>query len=153
MGPLNIVALVGFWGTVSRMFDLRQGKRLFGIIDMGQVIGVIISSWAVPFLVAKGFKSVNLIYISAFSAFFAFTLQIFINSNFPGQLKAKILESKKKSRFVDTMRIPYVRTMAFFVVCSMLVAFFVHYLFLAVADERFASNEELAKFLGALMEH
>lgn len=151
MGPLNIVALVGFWGTVSRMFDLRQGKRLFGIIDMGQVIGVIISSWAVPFLVAKGFKSVNLIYISAFSAFFAFTLQIFINSNFPGQLKAKILESKKKSRFVDTMRIPYVRTMAFFVVCSMLVAFFVHYLFLAVADERFASNEELAKFLGALM--
>lgn len=151
MGPLNIVALVGFWGTVSRMFDLRQGKRLFGIIDMGQVIGVIISSWAVPFLVAKGFKSVNLIYISAFSAFFAFTLQIFINSNFPGQLKAKISESKKKSRFVDTMRIPYVRTMAFFVVCSMLVAFFVHYLFLAVADERFASNEELAKFLGALM--
>ncbi|HNV52983.1 MAG TPA: hypothetical protein PKM28_08850, partial [Tenuifilaceae bacterium] len=37
MGPLNIIALVGFWGTVSRIFDLRQGKRLFGIIDTGQV--------------------------------------------------------------------------------------------------------------------
>lgn len=49
------------------------------------------------------------------------------------------------------MKIPYVRTMAFFVICSMLVAFFVHYLFLAVADSRFESNEELAKFLGGLM--
>lgn len=151
MGPLNIIALVGFWGTVSRIFDLRQGKRLFGIIDMGQVIGVIISSWAVPFMVAKGFRTIDLIYISAISALLAFILQIFINSHFPAQLQAKISESKKKSRFFDTMKIPYVRTMAFFVICSMLVAFFVHYLFLAVADARFASNEELAKFLGALM--
>ncbi|MGE0077201.1 MAG: hypothetical protein AB7S48_04995 [Bacteroidales bacterium] len=151
MGPLNIIALVGFWGAVSRIFDLRQGKRLFGIIDMGQVIGIIISSWAVPFLVAKGFESINLIYISAFSALFAFALQILINSHFSSQLKTRVAESRQKSRFVDTMRIPYVRTMAFFVICSMLVAFFVHYLFLAVADARFASNEELAKFLGALM--
>jgi len=151
MGPLNIIALVGFWGTVSRIFDLRQGKRLFGIIDTGQVIGIILSSWAVPFMVAKGFITINLIYISTISAFIAFVLQIFINSHFPGQLKAKISKTKEKSRFMDTMKIPYVRTMAFFVVFSMLVAFFVHYLFLVVADNRFESNEEMAKFLGGLM--
>jgi len=151
MGPLNIIALVGFWGTVSRIFDLRQGKRLFGIIDTGQVIGVILSSWAVPFMVAKGFSAINLIYISAISALVAFVIQIFINSHFTVQLKEKISSAQKKSRFFDTIKIPYVRTMAFFVVCSMLVAFFVHYLFLAVADSRFESNEELAKFLGGLM--
>ena len=151
MGPLNIIALVGFWGTVSRIFDLRQGKRLFGIIDTGQVIGVILSSWAVPFMVAQGFSAINLIYISAISALTAFVIQIFINTHFTVQLKAKISSTQRKSRFIDTMKIPYVRTMAFFVVCSMLVAFFVHYLFLAVADSRFESNEELAKFLGGLM--
>lgn len=151
MGPLNIVALVGFWGTVSRLFDLRQGKRLFGIIDTGQVVGVIISSWAVPFMVAQGFVAKNLIFISAFSALFALLLQIVINSRFAQQLKAKIVKSETKSSFMSTMKIPYVRTMALFVVFSMLVAFFVHYLFLAVADERFASNDELAKFLGGLM--
>ncbi len=137
MGPLNIIALVGFWGTVSRIFDLRQGKRLFGIIDTGQVIGVILSSWAVPFMVAQGFSAINLIYISAISALTAFVIQIFINTHFTVQLKAKISSTQRKSRFIDTMKIPYVRTMAFFVVCSMLVAFFVHYLFLAVADSRF----------------
>jgi len=151
MGPLNIVALVGFWGTVSRIFDLRQGKRIFGIIDTGQVIGVILSSWAVPFLVASGFKTHNLLYISAVSIFISFVIQIFISSLFPDHLKAKVTQEQKDSRFFDTMKIPYVRTMAIFVVLSMLVAFFVHYLFLAVAKTRFENTEELAKFLGALM--
>jgi ATP/ADP translocase len=151
MGPLNIVALVGFWGTVSRIFDLRQGKRIFGIIDAGQVIGVILSSWAVPFLVASGFKTQNLLYISAVSIFISFVIQIFISSLFPGQLKAKVTQAQKDSRFIDTMKIPYVRTMAIFVILSMLVAFFVHYLFLAVAKTRFENTEELAKFLGVLM--
>lgn len=151
MGPLNIVAMVGFWGTVSRIFDLRQGKRLFGIIDGGQVIGVILSSWAVPFLVANGFNTHNLLYISAFSIFSAFIIQLFISRLFPKQLKAKVTKEQKESRFIDTIKIPYVRTMALFVVLSMLVAFFVHYLFLAVAKTRFEDPGELAKFLGGLM--
>jgi ATP:ADP antiporter, AAA family len=151
MGPLNIVALVGFWGTVSRIFDLRQGKRIFGIIDTGQVVGVILSSWAVPFLVASGFKTNNLLYISAFSIFISFVFQIIIGRSFPDRLKISVKTEKKANSFIDTMRVPYVRTMAFFVVLSMLVAFFVHYLFLAVAKSRFENSEELAKFLGGLM--
>ncbi len=151
MGPLNIVALVGFWGTVSRIFDLRQGKRIFGIIDTGQVVGVILSSWAVPFLVAGGFITKDLLYISAVSIFISFIFQLFISSSFPEKLKAKISTDQKKSRFSETIKIPYVRTMALFVVFSMLVAFFVHYLFLAVAKSRFENTQELAKFLGGLM--
>ncbi len=151
MGPLNIVALVGFWGTVSRIFDLRQGKRIFGIIDTGQVVGVILSSWAVPFLVASGFKTNNLLYISAISIFISFIIQLFISSSFPDKLKEKVTKEQKESRFSDTMKMPYVRTMAIFVVLSMLVAFFVHYLFLAVAKSRFENSDELAKFLGGLM--
>jgi len=151
MGPLNIVALVGFWGTVSRIFDLRQGKRLFGIIDTGQVIGVILSSWAVPLLITKGFKSIDLLYISAVSVFIAVIIQIIIGYVYPKQLKGKVEVSQKKSRFSDTLKIPYVRTMSMFVIFSMLVAFFIHYLFLAVADSRFEDSGELAKFLGGLM--
>ena len=28
LGPLNILAMLGFWGTTARLFTLRQGKRL-----------------------------------------------------------------------------------------------------------------------------
>jgi ATP:ADP antiporter, AAA family len=151
MGPLNIIALVGFWGTVGRIFDLRQGKRIFGFIDTGQVIGVIISSLSVPFLITIGFQPKNLLYISAISIFLAFLLQFVISSKYPSRLKQKIVRQAKKSSFADTLRIPYVRTMALFVTFSMLVAFFVHYLFLSVASERFDSPDELAKFFGGLM--
>jgi hypothetical protein len=151
MGPLNIIALVGFWGTVGRMFDLRQGKRIFGFIDTGQVVGVIISSLSVPFLINMGFQTKNLLYISAISIFLAVILQLFISAKYPQQLKIKMVKEKKKSNFIDTLRIPYVRTMALFVVFSMLVAFFVHYLFLSVARERFADPNEMATFFGGLM--
>lgn len=151
MGPLNIVALVGFWGTVGRIFDLRQGKRIFGFIDTGQVIGIIISSFSIPFLVSIGFKTKNLLYISAISIFLALIFQLVIGSKFSNKLKMRAEKSAKKSSFVDTLRIPYVRTMAIFVILSMLVAFFVHYLFLAVASQRFDNPDEMAKYFGGLM--
>lgn len=151
MGPLNIVALVGFWGTVGRIFDLRQGKRIFGFIDTGQVVGVIISSFSIPFLVTIGMQTKNLLYISAVSMFFAVIFQLIISSKYPERLKVKSTKEAKSSTFADTFKIPYVRTMALFVIFSMLIAFFVHYLFLAVAGERFDNPEELAKYFGGLM--
>lgn len=150
MGPLNIVALVGFWGTVTRIFDLRQGKRIFGFIDAGQVLGVIISSFSVPFLINAGFKTHNLLYISSLSILFAFVVQLFISSKYSSRVNSGTIKEKKNT-FGHTMKIPYVRTMAFFVVLSMLVAFFIHYLFLAVAGQRFQNPDELAKFFGGLM--
>ncbi|GAG81025.1 unnamed protein product, partial [marine sediment metagenome] len=65
MGPLNIIALLGFWGTVGRMFSLRQGKRLFGLIDTGQIAGIILSSYAVPVLLTFNFETKNLLFISS----------------------------------------------------------------------------------------
>lgn len=157
MGPLNIIALLGFWGSAGRIFDLRQGKRLFGLIDLGQIIGIIISSWAVPVLVASSFSTINLMYISAISAFVAFLLQVLINSKFSSTLavkpqsQAKLDKKQAKNGLVAMLRIPYVRIMALFVVCSTFAAFFVQYLFLAVSGSRFTDSTELAKFLGALM--
>lgn len=151
MGPLNILAIVGFWGTVGRMFDLRQGKRIFGFIDTGQVLGVIISSLSVPFLVTIGFATKNLLYISAISIFLAVLIQLFISSKYPAQLRVRVAKEIKRRSLIDTLRIPYVRIMAVFVVFSMLVAFFVHFLFLSVADERFESPDEMATFFGGLM--
>ena len=49
-GPLNILAVVAFWGMVNRIYSLRQGKRLFGIIDAGIIFGIILSSISIPLL-------------------------------------------------------------------------------------------------------
>src|SRR3989339_144268 len=60
----NIIALLGFWGIAGRVFTLRQGKRLFGLIDSGQVFGVIISSYTIPLILFFGFSTIDLLYLS-----------------------------------------------------------------------------------------
>ncbi len=35
--------MLGFWGTAGRYFTLREGKRLFGVIDTGAVVGMILA--------------------------------------------------------------------------------------------------------------
>ncbi len=41
-----------FWGLASRLFDLRQGKRLFGLIGSGDVTATIISGFAMSTIVS-----------------------------------------------------------------------------------------------------
>lgn len=79
LGPLNIVAMVGFWGTAGRIFSLRQGKRLFGLIDSGQIVGVIIASYSVPVVLSFGVKTKDILFISAFSAILALLFQFIIS--------------------------------------------------------------------------
>ncbi len=47
---LNIVV----WGTASRLFDVRQGKRLFGLVAAGGIAANIVAGLAVPFLARQG---------------------------------------------------------------------------------------------------
>jgi ATP:ADP antiporter, AAA family len=72
-----------------RIFDLRQGKRIFGFIDTGQVIGVIVSSFSIPFLITLGVETKNLLHISAISIFLALIFQVIIGSKYPNQLNSK----------------------------------------------------------------
>ncbi|HAM11204.1 MAG TPA: hypothetical protein DCP74_13250, partial [Bacteroidales bacterium] len=82
LGPLNILAALGFWGTAGRLFSLRQGKRLFGLVDAGLVVGIIISCYTIPVLLSFKFESHNILLISALSVMIATVVQIIIGSKF-----------------------------------------------------------------------
>ncbi len=61
LGPLNILAMLGFWSTTRRLFTIRQGKRLFGLVDAGLIIGIIISCYTIPVLLSFNFPSHNIL--------------------------------------------------------------------------------------------
>ena len=82
LGPLNILAMLGFWGTTGRLFTLRQGKRLFGLVDAGLIIGIIISCYTIPVLLSFKFESHNILLISASSVLVATIIQIMIGHAF-----------------------------------------------------------------------
>lgn len=153
LGPLNILAILAFWGTVSRIFSLRQGKRLFGIIDTGQVFGIIISSFAIPLIITHIKGTNNLLIISSLSIIFGMAIEMIIAKkyNLDEDSETKVSEEdteREQVKLKDFIKNPYILYLALFVVFSMFAAFFVQFSFLVVTNEQYPVEDDLAKFLG-----
>jgi len=152
LGPLNILAMLGFWGTTGRLFSLRQGKRLFGLVDVGLIIGVIVSCYTIPVLLTLNFESHNILLVSVSAVLIATVIQIMIGSRFKfssGGGEQKSDRNKEKRSVLNVFRQdPYTRTMAIFIALSVVTAFFVQYSFMAVTREQYPSEEDMARFLG-----
>jgi hypothetical protein len=150
MGPLNIVALLGFWGTVGRIYTLRQGKRLFGLIDTGQIVGIILSSYAIPVLLSLQVETRDLLYISALSAGIALVFQFIISSRFSMDTRSgeSGRESESRTSLFSMLRSRYIGYMSLFVVLLISVTIFVHFSFLGVARESYPDHTDLAAFFG-----
>ncbi len=153
MGPLNIIALLGFWGTVGRLFTLRQGKRLFGLIDTGGIFGIILSSYAVPVILAFQFQTKDILIISAVSIGIALVFQFIIGGKFTLDAPSETgqVKEKKKLSFFSLFKDRYITMMSVFVALSMIMLFFVSYSFLAATREQYPDSREMASFLGLFM--
>ena len=152
MGPLKINAIVGYNGTVVRMFTLRQGKRLFGLVDSGLTLGLILSGYSVSLLMGFNFATENLFLISAASILCAVILQFIISRNFNLEVNTSNNNSKEeKTGLVPLFKNTYIRLMALFIILSMMVLFFLQYSFLGVLKVNYPDNRELTVFLGAFM--
>lgn len=149
MGPLTIISFLGFWGTVGRLYTLRQGKRLFGLIDTGQILGIIIVSFAIPVLITLHFKVLNTLLVGTVSIILALVLQIIITNRFSFQRVEQ--KSESKDNFLSLFRNHYTLLMALFIVFSVVAAFFVHFSFLTVLESNYPDPNALASFLGAFM--
>jgi MFS family permease len=149
MGPFKVLAFLAFWGMASRVFSLRQGKRLFGLIDAGQVLGAIIIGFSTSLLIAALGSTVNLLYVASGGLFLALIVQTRLRvyyEDFKDNLisdRAAGVQEKRK-----IWRTPYVRLMAFFVVFSTLSIFFIYNNFLSTTKAQFPDPGDLANFIG-----
>ncbi len=155
LGPLNILAILSFWGTIGRIFNLRQGKRLFGIIDSGQVFGIIISSYAIPLIIDYMHGTKNLLVICAISVIIAMIIEMLIVRKYKIDVTSDNEDTKEEDagereqvKIKDFAKDPYILYMALFVIFSMFAAFFVQYSFLVVTNEKYPVEDDLAKYLG-----
>ncbi|HEX7493321.1 MAG TPA: hypothetical protein VF346_03800 [Bacteroidales bacterium] len=152
LGPLNIMALLGFWGTADRLFNFRQGKRIFRFIDAGLIIGVIIISFAIPVLLSFKFQLNNIFLLSASSVFVATVIQVRIRKHIrPIDMNVEKYREKSesgKSLFTFFREEPFIRITGIFAALSVAALFFVQYLFMAVTKEQYPVAAEMARFLG-----
>lgn len=153
--PLNIVATLGFWGGVSRVFSLRQGKRIFGLIDSGQILGIILSSYGATLLLSLKMPMNDLLIVSSISIVSALILQFFISRRFNFKTTEVKPESgqdnneEQSSSFIQLFKKKYILYLAAFTGFSMVATFFIAYSFMSVTKDSYPDTASFGKFIGA----
>lgn len=148
LGPLFVLTMLGYWGTAGRLFTLRQGRRFFGIIDVGLIAGIIISSFSIPVLLSLNIGTHDILLISAFSILGAAIIQSVITNRHRQNLAGRKENAQEKAGIRVFRKDKYIRTMGIFIALSVLVVFFVQYSFMAVTRARYPEENEMARFLG-----
>ncbi|MCP4521355.1 MAG: hypothetical protein GY827_06650 [Cytophagales bacterium] len=152
MGPLNAIALLGFWGVAGRLFSIRQAKRLFGMIDSGQIFGMVLTSFLIPVVLLLTPRIHNLLLISGVSVLGTFILQVILTNKLGKNLEEESSQEEDDNQtkgvtYLEMFQKPYIRLLAFFVVSFMVGAFLVYGSFMGVVKVNFPNQIDTANFL------
>lgn len=155
MGPLYILPIISFSGLVLRMFSIRQGKRLFGLVDSGAVFGIIIGGLTTQVLIEAVGETKNLLIIGFVGIFLAIVMQMIVSKFFFNDSSAyNDTETEVKTQGVDEssykqlFKDPYIRMMSIFVTITMVAMFLIHTSFLVATKSQYPEDAEFAGFLG-----
>jgi len=153
MTPTNTLGTVCFWGMLGRIFTIRQGKRLFGFIGAFVLLGIVLSSYAtsiIPLLFGVKLVTKNFLILGVLGVGSAFFLQNYITRkyNINSSVRKSVRQKAQKLTPWNLMRNSYIRSMTIFTIFSVVIFYFVQFLFLAVTRDRFPIEKDLASFLG-----
>jgi len=144
---LSILTDLEYWAVAGRLYDLRQGKRLFGFVGTGEVVARIIGSFSVP--VALQFGGVpNLFVLSALSLLACVILLRRVLPLIPVDDGPKQTTAQKAARssIGSLVEDPYLRFVLIVAFCGILGKYLVDFAFLQQVKSRFADAKEVASF-------
>jgi AAA family ATP:ADP antiporter len=151
-GPLNVVSVSVFRSHAGTVLEQMNRKRFMIKTDTFLIIGVIVVSFAIPLLGYLKFPLHNVLLISALSVIFAAIMHLITerNRSMPPSVPDNQPDSFNKifSVFNIFRDDGYIRTIAAFVIISVVCAFFIQYTFLAVTRVKYPAGEQIAAFLG-----
>lgn len=139
---ISILTDLEYWAVASRLFDIRQAKRLFGFIGSGEVTARMLGAFAVPVLV-RAIGTANLIGISAIALLACVVLVAMLphDANEP----ARAPNSDERTTRSDR----YVRMIIAVAAIGVLGKYFVDFGFLQQMQVQFGTNaNRLASFFG-----
>lgn len=138
-----------YWALATRLYDVGQAKRLYGLIGSGEVVARIAGSFSVPLLLRFTDVS-NLILLSAVAL--AACLWLLLRT-LPLTHDATRTPAGRKSggslaAFARLLTSGYLQTLFGVVFFGILAKYFVDYAFLAQLKGRYPDAAELARFFG-----
>ncbi len=152
------ITLVNFWGMAGRLFNIRQGKRIFGLISIGEVVSIIIGYFSIP-LILQFLKAPDLLFLASSSLFVCLGLVFIIFKTFKAQFFTEhtpLLQAQtgKESEwnYWNLLKKPYFLMISLMALFPIFGYLFVDFLFLAQTKKEFANNPEtIARFFGIFL--
>lgn len=148
-----------FWGAAALLYDVRQSKRLFGLLAAGESIAKILGYAITPIFIAL-FSLEDLMIVAGVAFLVSSILLYSLTKKEKENLVVDHHHHEHKSdkqqfknigafKFLHNIRSDkFTRNVALFAMLSTLVYYSIHYAFLSEVEEEFANLEDLAFFFG-----
>jgi ATP/ADP translocase/HEAT repeat protein len=153
--PLLILVVdLEFWALAGRLFDLRQGKRLFGLISAGNVLATILGGLSVP-LLGLLLPITDLLDLAVVALGLCLALLVYIlRANFAAleHTAASEVKSEAESHLSlgTLLRNRYLSLILALYACFIFASLFLDFGFYGEVEGRYKEKEkQLADFLGA----
>jgi CRP-like cAMP-binding protein/ATP/ADP translocase len=148
---LDMLIGLEFWGLAGRLFNVRQGKRLFGLIGSGDTVTRILSGFSIPLLV-QFLGTPNLLLISAGGLVLCLIVLQIILHRFRERIlipqEEKTETKKAQNQIFHLLKDRYLVLIFLLTVFSVFATYFLNYIFLEQVKADRQHADELSSFLG-----
>ncbi len=147
-----------FWGLAGRLLNVRQGKRLFGFIAMGEIFSSIFCGLSVQILV-RYIGTLNLLFCSALGIVLSIGILIYTARIYPEKFTQKEVKEKRgpqektdeQFKISNLLKNRYVLLLFTIYIGAYMTVNFIDVAFYDRAKFTFPNSEELAGFLGMFL--
>jgi hypothetical protein len=143
-----------FWGVAERLFNVRQGKRLFSLIGAGELAASILGGFATPLLVPV-LGTHNLLLVSALSLIACLGLLIVTlrtcTAPLTQEAEAESTAQATPHSLTHLLKQRYVMLVVLVQMLFILVYYFIDFTFYAQTQARYQTEAQLANFLGPFL--
>jgi ATP/ADP translocase/HEAT repeat protein len=138
-----------YWNLAGRLFNVRQGKRLFGLIGASEQVAIIAGGFLVPIVVGV-IGTTNLFVLSALSMVGVLITIFYTSSSYASRLTApkETLPVKKQKNSLNLLQNPYILAIFGLFALDIIAYFTIDNIFYAQAEIHFPTEVQLAGFVG-----
>ncbi len=146
---LYVLSSLAFWALAGLLFDVRQGKRLFGLIASGFVLANVLGGVLAAAVVRK-VGTLNLLILSAAGMALALLLLPVIFKRSAGRLEApgSSEPEAEKASIRGLVRDRFLRILFAASVLSFVAFYFIDFIFYDRVAARFTDDLSIARFFG-----
>jgi len=152
IGPFISLVYFVFRALIGRLFNLRQSKRLFGLISSGDVLSAIIGFFSVPLVILLLGNVVELLLVAGVALGLAWLLLLRISRQFASALTTvdSTRSDQVKGGLLELFQDRYLLLIVAMATLVVMGFYYVDYIFLAQVRGRFLDLEFLARFISVL---